>query len=419
MERWEIWVGLSYNCIQMKKLVFTLGLLFLWEMPTVAQWVNKEQISILPNTIVFSNESFTNAATGKLLNDGSLFLTSDLRNEGDFSFSSNSQGTTYFNGKNVQQISGQNAIRLFHTVFDNPQGFELSNTVNFFKKVDFIDGIITAQPTIGIPVFEENALANNASNTSFIVGKTFKNGTTDFEYPIGRNSQYRSAKISSLKATNQMYSGEFFEANSNDLYPHSNRAGIIKEISTTEYWEVSNVGGALPMVLTLSFENATSTDAIVRAPLEALRIVRWDVPSQKWVDEGGIVDKDKLTITTPYNVSGFSIFTIGRIDEAGIISPCNKLAIYNFISPNEDGFNDFFRIDGLVECGISNTVEIYNRWGRKVYNTQNYGSASNVFSGISNCNLEDSKITKLPNGTYFYVLKIGEHFSKSGYLFIN
>lgn len=419
MEQKVILAGEPYKFEVMKKILFTLGLFILWQLPLFAQLINNEQMTILPNTIVFSNESFTNAATGKLLNDGSLFLTSDLRNEGDFSFSSNSQGTTYFNGKNVQQISGQSTIRLFHTVFDNPQGFELSTTVNFFKKVDFVDGIITAQPTIGIPVFEENALANNASNTSFIVGKTFKNGTTDFEYPIGRNSQYRSAKISSLKATNQMYSGEFFEANSNNLYPHSNRAGIIKEISTTEYWEVSNVGGAVPMVLTLSFENATSTDAIVRAPIEALRIVRWDLPSQKWVDEGGIVDKDKLTITTPYEVSGFSIFTIGRADDTGIISPCNKLAIYNYVSPNEDGFNDFFRIDGLIECGLANSVEIYNRWGKKVYSTKNYGSASNVFSGISNCNLEDSKITKLPNGTYFYILKIGEGFSKSGYLFMN
>lgn len=419
MEQKEILAGEPYKFGVMKKILFTLGLLIFWQLPLFAQLINNDQLTILPNTIVFSNESFTNAATGKFLNDGNLYLIKNLRNEGDLSFSSNSQGTTYFNGKNVQQISGQSAIRLVHTVFDNPQGFELSTTVNFFKKVDFIDGIITAQPTIGIPVFEENALANNASNTSFIVGKTFKNGTTDFEYPIGRNSQYRSAKISSLKATNQMYSGEFFEANSNNLYPHSNRAGIIKEISTTEYWEVSNVGGAVPMVLTLSFENATSTDAIVRAPLEALRIVRWDVPSQKWVDEGGIVDKDKLTITTPYEVSGFSIFTIGRTDDTGIISPCNKLAIYNYVSPNEDGFNDFFRIDGLIECGLANSVEIYNRWGKKVYSTKNYGSASNVFSGISNCNLEDSKITKLPNGTYFYILKIGEGFSKSGYLFMN
>lgn len=403
----------------MKKLLFSLGLLFLWEMPILAQWINNEQISILPNTIVFSNESLSNASTGKLLNDGSLFLTSDLRNEGDFSFSINSQGTTYFNGKNVQQISGQSAIRFYNTIFENPQGFELSNTVNFFKNVAFNDGIFIAQPNLGIPVFESNTTVSNTSNNSFIFGKTFKKGTIDFQFPIGKGTQYRAATISGITASNQVYSGEFFEANSNDLYPHSNRAGIIKEISATEYWEVSNVGGTVPMILTLSFENATTADAIVRAPLEALRIVRWDVPSQKWVDEGGIVDKDKLTITTPYNVSGFSIFTIGRIDDAGIISPCNKLAIYNLVSPNEDGFNDFFRIDGLIECGLANSIEIYNRWGRKVYTTKNYGSASNVFSGISNCNLEDSKITKLPNGTYYYILKIGERFSKTGYLFLN
>jgi gliding motility-associated-like protein len=412
-------VGLNYNGIQMKKLLFTLGLLFLWQVPTLAQWFNNEQISISPNTIVFCNESFTNSPTGKLLHDGSLFLTSNLHNEGDFYFSTNLQGTTYFIGKNVQQISGKTALRFQNTIFENPQGFELRTMVNFFKNVSFNDGILIAQPNLGIPIFENDATVSNTSNSSFIFGKSFKKGTIDFQFPIGKGSQYRAASISGIRANNQVYSGEFFEANSNDRYPHANRAGIIKEISTTEYWEVANVGGTEPMVLSLSFENATSTDAIVRAPLEALRIVRWDVPSQKWVDEGGIVDKDNLTITTPYNVSGFSIFTIGRTNDTGIISPCNKLAIYNYVSPNEDGFNDFFRIDGLTECGLANSVEIYNRWGKKVYSTNNYGSASNVFSGISNCNLEDSKITKLPNGTYFYILKIGEGFSKSGYLFMN
>lgn len=137
------------------------------------------------------------------------------------------------------------------------------------------------------------------------------------------------------------------------------------------------------------------------------------------MDEGGIVDKDKLTITTPYNVSGFSIFTIGRTDEVGIVSPCNKLAIYNYLSPNEDGWNDFFRIDGMVECELPNTVEIYNRWGRKVYSTQNYGSASNVFYGVSNCSHGDSQKEPLASGTYYYLLKIGENFTKMGYLFIN
>lgn len=403
----------------MKKNLFILGLLFLWEMPLLAQWINNEQMTILPNTIVFSNESFANNASGNFSNDGTVIFTKNVSNDGIFSFTANQQGRTYFQGAVKQQISGQRAIDLNKTIFDNAQGFDVSNTLTFYQNVDFKDGIVTAQPNLGIPFFETNATATNASTTSFIAGKTFKKGADDFDFPIGKSTNYRAATISDISASNQVYSGEFFEANSNDLYPHSNRAGIIKEISTTEYWEVNNVGGTAAMVLTLSFENATTADAIVRTPLDALRIVRWDVPSQKWMDEGGIVDKDKLTITTPYEVSGFSIFTLGRTDDAGIISPCNKLAIYTFVSPNEDGFNDFFRIDGLLECGLANSVEIYNRWGKKVYATKNYGSASNVFSGISNCNVEDSKITKLPNGTYFYILKIGEGFSKSGYLFMN
>lgn len=415
----ETLAGERYNLFCMKKYLLIISFLFSFVPCVHAQWVNNEQIIVQPNTILYSNESFTNTTSGSFLNDGVAVFAKNINNDGAFTFTSTQKGITYFQGMGLQQITGQSILELNQTVFSNPQGFELSTTLNFHQSVDFNEGILTVEPNFGIAIFETNATASNTNNSSFILGKTFKKGTTDFQFPIGKGTKYRSATISGIHGSNQVYSGEFFDTNSNNLYPHANRAGIIKEISTTEYWEVSNVGGTAEMMLTLSFENATPTDAIIREPLEALRIVRWDVPSQKWVDEGGIVDKDKLTITTPYNVSGFSIFTIGRMDDVGIVSPCNKLAIYNYISPNEDGWNDYFRIDGLVECAITNTVEIYNRWGRKVYTTQNYGSASNVFKGVSNCNSEVAKTTQLPPGTYYYVLKIGTTFSKLGYLFIN
>lgn len=65
----------------------------------------------------------------------------------------------------------------------------------------------------------------------------------------------------------------------------------------------------------------------------------------------------------------------------------------NVFTPNGDGHNDFFDIKN-IEQFPDNEVAVYNRWGNEVYKTKSY-SRSNRFSGAG-----------LPDGTYFYILKI-------------
>lgn len=60
--------------------------------------------------------------------------------------------------------------------------------------------------------------------------------------------------------------------------------------------------------------------------------------------------------------------------------------IPNVFSPNGDGRNDRFDIDGIL--GTKNTVRIYNRWGQVVYEANNY---QNNWSAVG-----------VPDGTYYY-----------------
>ncbi|WP_089665701.1 gliding motility-associated C-terminal domain-containing protein [Gramella sp. MAR_2010_147] len=89
------------------------------------------------------------------------------------------------------------------------------------------------------------------------------------------------------------------------------------------------------------------------------------------------------------------------------------------LSPNGDGTNDFFMIEGL-ELYEENTLEIFNRWGVLIYEAKAYGENGNLFGGISEGRLTVRKGEELPAGTYFYVLryKDGEWKSKSGYLYL-
>jgi gliding motility-associated-like protein len=72
------------------------------------------------------------------------------------------------------------------------------------------------------------------------------------------------------------------------------------------------------------------------------------------------------------------------------------IAMPNGFSPNGDGANDYFVVQGL-ENFPNNHIEIYNRWGNLVYETDHY---RNKWEGVSN------KGDQLPDATYFVILEV-------------
>ncbi|MCV9934125.1 gliding motility-associated C-terminal domain-containing protein [Flavobacterium sp. LS1R47] len=98
------------------------------------------------------------------------------------------------------------------------------------------------------------------------------------------------------------------------------------------------------------------------------------------------------------------------------------IEVFNAVSPNGDGENDVFRIDGL-ECFPDNTVEIYNRWGVLVYDLDHYNNSDRAFKGISEGRVTVNQSAELPVGTYYYILKYRDNdsngHSKAGYLYLN
>ena len=84
------------------------------------------------------------------------------------------------------------------------------------------------------------------------------------------------------------------------------------------------------------------------------------------------------------------------------VKPC-ELVFHNFCSPNGDGDNDFWLIDHIdVAAYATNEVYILNRWGAEVFHVKNYDNAGRIWSG------QDSGGQPLPDGTYFYTVRIGE-----------
>ncbi len=78
------------------------------------------------------------------------------------------------------------------------------------------------------------------------------------------------------------------------------------------------------------------------------------------------------------------------------------------LTPNGDGLNDFWRIDG-IEAHPNNIVRIFNRWGDEVFKINGYNNLANVFAGEAN-QMTGLGAGRLPTGTYFFDIRIdGEH----------
>jgi gliding motility-associated-like protein len=81
----------------------------------------------------------------------------------------------------------------------------------------------------------------------------------------------------------------------------------------------------------------------------------------------------------------------------------HKFRIPVGFSPNDDGTNDKFVIEG-IEDYPNNSFKVLNRWGNKVYETKGY---LNEWDGTNTQGISFGE-TDLPVGTYFFILDLGE-----------
>ena len=80
-----------------------------------------------------------------------------------------------------------------------------------------------------------------------------------------------------------------------------------------------------------------------------------------------------------------------------------SLTIYNGVSANADGKNDFFLVD-CIDYFPNNNVKIYNRAGQRLFEVDGYNNTDVRFEGFSNVG---GGGLQLPAGTYFYIIDLG------------
>jgi gliding motility-associated-like protein len=78
-----------------------------------------------------------------------------------------------------------------------------------------------------------------------------------------------------------------------------------------------------------------------------------------------------------------------------------EVIVYNAISPNGDPLNEVLYLEYITDLDATknNVVSIFNRWGDKVFEAEDYNNATIAFKGIG------TNGETLPVGTYFYQIE--------------
>lgn len=394
-----------------------------------AQTTNVGVIQVQPGTIFSSIGAFDNQATGTFTNDGESYFFSHFNNDGVVTFTTTSTGERLTRFEKhptatafAQQIKGSKTSYFYDVLYNNDNGllptYELHSTISVANEADFNEGIVQDDIHGGLIIFEDEAVAISVSDDSHVDGLVQKKGDDSFVYPVGDikggAGYYRFAAISAPEDLAHDFNAKYFfetpiGTTAEGHTPSDNKASEVQELDTNEFWTITRENGSGHVALTLSYDAATTLASVMATPQDMV-VAYWDDANKEWISLGGLVDETNQTVTTIADLSNYGIFTLARAKDI--------FTIYNGVSNNGDGLNDILTIEGMPP---GNNVKIFNRWGVKVFETDNYDTNGNVFRGYSNGRATIQSSEKLPTGTYFYVISYpqnGDKKTQSGYLYM-
>ena len=169
----------------------------------------------------------------------------------------------------------------------------------------------------------------------------------------------------------------------------------------------------------IAFSTDINIEAIVTSP--TLNLYQWQInvgttnlPVWQDLTDGNIIQgsrSNQLRLVNADATFGLKQF---RLLVNSLINACqetltsnvvtigpSEIVIPNAFSPDGDGVNDTWEIQGLNGRGAYR-LSVYNRWEIKVFESTNY---NNDWTGTSNIKAFITADNDLPDGTYFYILE--------------
>jgi len=353
--------------------------------------------------LVNAQTALYNQGNIRIHENGEIGFHTDLINDGTFD---ENLGLAGFYGPNFRDVFGAFAPTFFDVEFDTRTSTVLNTSINVINNANFIAGNVYTdrfQSNLSLNFFE-NSFYNGEGNLNKVDGYASMIGLRNFTFPIGNFDELRPLILES-SAVNPIAKCAYFAENPNNPPSLANgfdterRASAVGAISSTEFWRLE---GNVSSTISISWNERSNLSALTN-DVNTIVPVGFSKRLNQWISLGSTSLAGELTqgfiTSAAFIPDDFDAITFGILGE-----PVEILALDNyFVSANGDGINDFLEIPEL-EQSPNNALFIYDRFGMKVFEQENY---TNEFRGFANTgDIVFQREKGLPSGVYFYVVSM-------------
>jgi gliding motility-associated-like protein len=368
----------------MRKNIFIVVLLIGHHVIVAQGFYNKGAlVSLAPQTVFVVPDSLVN--TGTLTNNGDIRISGAWINTGTYDAGT---GLINFNS-NVPQVINHNDQSVGRLTISGGGEKQFLANITIESELVLQDGILVSGNNAKI-IFAAGSIVTGASNISYVRGPVEHHGTGNWLFPIGNNSSYLPVEISNVtlaaaRATISLHELTAGQTLTGDVE--------LARLSTKRYWQLALGGGNIDLS---KIKLPLSAEEDVADNLNELVVAASDNATTSYRSLGQLASTGTLTSgsVTSERSPTFAFFTVaGLLQERGI-------EVYNGVSSNADGVNDFMHVRN-IEFYPDSKVEIFNRWGDRVFVISGYDNNQKNFRGASSVTGD-----KLPAGTYFYSIDL-------------
>lgn len=380
----------------MRKLFLTLFLCQSLFQVFAQGFYNKGSIvSVSSQTILTVPDSLVN--TGTLINNGDLLISGAWINLGTYDAGS---GEINFNSDLGQTINHNDQSFGKLTISGAGEKQFLAN-ITIESELELQNGILKSVNGARI-ILREGTVITGGSDQSHIMGPVESGRLGAMLFPIGNGTSYLPVEIS-----NGIDEGDRVTITLNELSSGQILTGDeeLAKLSTKRYWELAILQGSFKerkIKLPLSNEDDLTDN------LDLLVVAESSNPLGPYASLGQSARTGDLSSGS---VTSGQAPTVSYLTAAALTGE-RGIEVFNGVSVIQDGQNDWMKIRN-IELYPANRVTIFNRWGDSVFEMTGYDNNQKAFRGESNINGNN----KLPGGTYFYSIDLGDGTAKTtGYL---
>lgn len=361
----------------------------------------------------YAQNSFKNLGNLKVFEDAQIGFHTNLVNDGSFD---ENLGLVGFYQDGSLSISGA-----FSPIFNNfellvENNLNLDVSIGISNSLNFVYGDIVSPRTdksVYVQLLED-AFYIGEMQLSKVDGYVTIDKHKEFTFPVGYQGIIRPLQLEFMGDPAFAQCKYFHENPDNrenfleDLSLDS-RDSILKLIDSEEFWNLYTTG---VIRVTISWKSDSTPQSIIENAENAV-VVGWNKIAGRWENLGKVAYEHDLSegfITSGiFDADAYETFTLGCVFDFKANTPGNYL-----LTPNSDGINDTLVLE-IIEQSPNNELKIFNRWGKLVYEMNNY---QDQFGGVPN-KATFGKDKSLPDGIYYYIIELKDlNQSHQGFFYI-